>query len=60
MRKYFKPILFVCGLLLLIFGCQKDDTPVPNEETQIESLSAFNLSAREIPSHILDFVKAKS
>ncbi|MGK0448799.1 MAG: hypothetical protein ACJA2M_002600 [Polaribacter sp.] len=50
-----------CLILVLVANsCQKDDTPILQEETQIESLNAFNLDSREIPSHILDFVKTKT
>jgi len=60
MKNYFKSVLLILGLLFFTFGCQKDDTPIPEEEAQIESLKAFNITAREIPSHILDFVKTKT
>jgi hypothetical protein len=32
MRHYFKPVLFILGLLLITFSCQKDDTQIPEEE----------------------------
>lgn len=60
MKNYFKPVLLILGLLLFVYACQKDDTPILEEETQIQSLKAFNITASEIPSHILDFVKTKT
>jgi hypothetical protein len=60
MRHYFKPVLLILGILLFVFGCQKDDTPILEEEAQIESLKAFNMTSKEIPAHILDFVKTKT
>lgn len=61
MKNYFKPVLFILGLLLFTISCQKDDTPIPEEEdVQIESLKAFNITSKDIPSHILDFVKTKT
>lgn len=53
--------LFSLLLLLLVFNCQKDDTSnLIEEEAQVEKTNAINLSAKEIPSHILDFVKTKT
>jgi hypothetical protein len=60
MRHYFKPVLFILGLLLFTFGCQKDDTPILEEEIQTENLKAVYLNSGEIPSHILNFVKIKT
>lgn len=60
MRHYFKPFLIVLGLLLFTFGCQKDDSLILEEEAQIESLKAFNITSREIPTHIFNFLKTKT
>ncbi|MFT5242441.1 MAG: hypothetical protein ACJA1H_000501 [Glaciecola sp.] len=39
MRHYFKPVLFILGLLLFTFGCQKEDTTeIQNNTTQQKSV----------------------
>jgi hypothetical protein len=59
-KNYLKLGILLVGILTIAYSCQKDDTNVPEEEAQIESLKAFNLTSKEIPSHILDFVKTKT
>ncbi|MFT5242498.1 MAG: hypothetical protein ACI8QQ_000416, partial [Psychroserpens sp.] len=50
------------GILTLTYSCQKDDTTIPEEnaESEIAHLKAFNLTAENTPSHILNFVKTRT
>ncbi|WP_460220648.1 hypothetical protein [Psychroserpens sp. MEBiC05023] len=60
MKHLFKYTILFLGLVVLTFGCQKDDTPTRVEDTQIESIKAFHISKKEIPAHILGYVKEKT
>lgn len=59
MKHLFKTLTCLT-LALFIYSCQKDDTQIPEEEAQIESLKAIYLNSGEIPTHILNFVKTKT
>jgi len=59
-KNYLKLGILLIGILTIAYSCQKDDTTVPEEEAQIESLKAFHLTSREIPTHILNFVKTRT
>jgi hypothetical protein len=59
-KNYLKTGILLIGLFAFTNSCQKDDTTVPEEEAQIESLKAFHLTSREIPTHILNFVKTRT
>ncbi|TXE14889.1 hypothetical protein ES692_17750, partial [Psychroserpens burtonensis] len=59
-KSYLNLGALLIGILVIAYGCQKDDITVPEEDPQIESLKAFNLTLKEIPAHILDFVKTKT
>lgn len=59
MKHLFKTLTCLT-LALFICSCQKDDTQIPEEEAQVESLKAIYLNSREIPTHILNFVKTKT
>lgn len=60
MKHLFKFVILFLGIILITYSCQKDDTSKPVEDTQIESIKAYNLSRDEIPLNILDFVKTKT
>jgi hypothetical protein len=51
------------GISFSLYQCQKaDDTTIPEEnaESEIAHLKAFNLTAENTPSHILDFIRTKT
>ena len=60
MKHLFKKPILLFGLLLIMYACQKDDTVIQEEEQSVESIKAFNLSAENIPQHILNYVGTKT